>query len=193
MIKVGITGGIGSGKSTVCDIFKMLAVPVYEADFEARWLTNHHPDIIKGVKTLFGEEIYVNGMLDRKEVGAKVFSDKELLAGLNGIIHPVVAHHFEDWLKKHEECPFILKEAAILFESGGHKQVDQVIAVTAPTELRIQRVMYRDGLSEKEVECRISNQMPEEDKVKMADYIIHCNDKDLVIPQVLEVYNKILG
>ena len=192
MIKVGITGGIGSGKSTVCQIFSTLGIPVYNADNEARWLTDHNLQIVSGVKKLFGNDIYKNGMLNRKKVGAQVFGNKDLLAQLNEVIHPVVAKHFDDWLKRHEHHPFILKEAAILFESGAHLKMDKVITVTAPKELRVLRVIKRDGLSKAEVESRMSHQMPEEEKVKMSDYTIHCNDVDLVIPQVLRVYDDIL-
>ncbi|MGQ1784963.1 dephospho-CoA kinase [Saccharicrinis sp. GN24d3] len=192
MIKVGVTGGIGSGKTTVCNIFKTLNVPVYSADQEARYLTDSHPDIIAGVKALFGADIYVNGQLDRKKVGSLVFANKELLTGLNNIVHPVVARHFKDWLAHNQHHPYILKEAAILFESGANKHVDKVIMVTAPRDIRVRRVMRRDNFTEKEVIGRMNNQMSEKEKVSWSDYVIRCNDKELVIPQVLEIHKSLL-
>lgn len=190
--KVGITGGIGSGKTTVCNIFKTLNIPVYHADAEARHLTDNHPEIIKRVGKLFGNDIYKHGLLDRKKVASLVFSNKEILQQLNAIIHPIVAAHFTAWLSKQENCPYIIKEAAILFESGANKQVDKVITVTAPQHIRIKRVMLRDKLSEEEVLNRISNQMPQEEKVKRSDYIIQCNDINLVIPQVLRLHEELI-
>ncbi len=192
IIKIGITGGIGSGKTTVCAIFKTLNVPVYNADVEARLLTNNHPEIVRRVRELFGDDIYKHGLLERKKVASLVFSNKDLLHQLNAIIHPIVAAHFKAWLSQQENYPYIIKEAAILFESGGNKQVDKVITVTAPQHIRIKRVMLRDKLSEKEVLNRINNQMPEEEKVKQSDYIIQCNDIDLVIPQVIRLHEELM-
>ncbi|GAF03055.1 dephospho-CoA kinase [Saccharicrinis fermentans] len=193
MIKVGITGGIGSGKTTVSHIFEALKVPVYCADMEARKLTDVHPDIVAGVKKLFGNDIYIDGRLDRKRVAALVFANKNLLSELNSIVHPLVKEHFNNWVKHcHAKCDYVLKEAAILFESGGNQQMDKVVTVTAPLELRIKRVMKRDGLTEKEVKDRILHQMPEQDKIRMSDYVIQCNDKDLVIPQVLQIHQLLL-
>ncbi len=193
MIKVGLTGGIGTGKSTVAEIFKLLGVPVYNADYRARLLTNTHTEIISSVKALFGNDIYTENGLDRKKVASLVFKDKPLLAQLNNIIHPAVANDFEQWLEKNMNSPYIIKEAAILFESGGNKQVDKVICVAAPEELRIKRVMKRDGVSKEEVQSRINNQMKEEDKQKMADFLIHCNDEDLVIPQVVALHQSLVS
>ena len=192
IIKVGITGGIGSGKTTVCNIFKTLNVPVYNADSEARQLSDNHPEIVKRVSKLFGTNIYQHGHLDRKKVASLVFSNTDLLQQLNAIIHPIVAAHFKTWLSNQKNCPYIIKEAAILFEIGGEKQVDKVITVTAPQHIRIKRVMLRDKLSEVEVLNRIKNQMPQEEKVKRSDYIIQCNDIDLVIPQVLRLHEELV-
>ncbi len=192
MKKIGITGGIGSGKSTVCKIFESLGVPVYYTDNEARSLTNHHPDIINGFRNLFGDEIYINGELNRKKVGESVFRDKNLLADLNKLIHPIVAEHFDNWFQQHSNSAYILKEAAILFESGAYKQVDKIITVTAPIELRIKRVMERDGISEGEVMDRINNQWNDQEKIKMSDFIVYCDDVELVIPQVIKIHKNII-
>ena len=193
MINVGITGGIGSGKSTVCKIFETLKIPVYYADWHARILSNTHPDVVSGVTKLLGDSIYQSGKMDRKKVGEIVFNDKEKLNALNQIIHPVVAEHFEEWKEKHSDYPYILKEAAILFESGAYKQVDQIITVVAPVDLRIDRVVKRDGISREDVLSRINNQMKDEDKVKQSDYVIYCNDIDLVITQVLKIHHSLIN
>ncbi len=192
MINVGITGGIGSGKSTVCKIFETLKVPVYYSDFEARVLSDSHPEIVLGVKKMFGEDIYVEGKMDRKRVGEIVFNNRSKLEALNQIIHPVVADHFENWKNNHKHYPYILKEAAILFESGAFKQVDKIITVTAPVDLRIDRVVKRDGLSKDDVQTRINNQMDDEAKISQSDFVIYCNDIELVIPQVVEIHEKLL-
>lgn len=192
MMNVGITGGIGSGKSTVCKIFETLDIPVYYSDWHARILSDTHPDIVSGVTKLLGDSIYQSGKMDRKRVGEIVFNDKEKLNALNHIIHPVVAAHFEEWKMMHNDYPYILKEAAILFESGAYKQVDQIITVSAPVDLRIDRVVRRDGISREDVLSRINNQMKDEDKIKQSDYVIYCNDVDLVIPQVLEIHHALI-
>ncbi len=192
MIKVGVTGGIGSGKTTVCNIFKVLGVPIYNSDIEARRLIDNHKEIISKVSSLFGDDIYQNGQLDRKRVGELVFKNKDLLEKLNAIVHPHVAFHFESWIKEKLHCKFIIKEAAILFESGGNKQVDKVITVAAPEELRIKRVMDRDNITNKEVMRRIKKQLSDDEKIKMSDYVIYCNNEKLVIPQVLNIYQEVL-
>jgi dephospho-CoA kinase len=192
MIKVGVTGGIGTGKSTVCKIFESLGIPVYYADQEARSLSDHHPEIIKGVKDLFGSDIYADNQLNRKKVGELVFANKQLLASLNQIIHPVVAQHFEHWLQINAAAPYVMKEAAILFESGAYKQVDKIITVTSPKELRLARVMQRDQLSREEVEQRMLNQMDEVEKIRQSDFVINNNDIDLLVTQVLQVHNALL-
>ncbi len=192
MINVGITGGIGSGKSTVCKIFETLNVPVYYSDFEARVLSDSHTEIVLAVKKMFGEDIYVDGKLNRKRVGEIVFNNRSKLEALNHIIHPVVADHFENWKNNHKHYPYILKEAAILFESGAFKQVDKIITVTAPVDLRIDRVVKRDGLTKDDVQTRINNQMDDETKINQSDFVIYCNDIELVIPQVVEIHEKLL-
>ncbi len=193
MMNVGITGGIGSGKSSVCKIFETLNVPVYYSDIEARILSDTHPDIVSEVKKIFGEDIYQEGKMNRKRVGEIVFKEKSKLEALNHIIHPVVAEHFENWKTCHKQYPYVLKEAAILFESGAFKQVDKIITVSAPEKLRIDRVVKRDGLSREEVLTRINNQMDDEIKIKQSDYVICCDDIKLVIPQVIEIHENLLG
>lgn len=172
MLTVGITGGIGSGKTTVCKIFEKLGVPVYYADDRAKWLLNNHKDIIQQVKNLLGEESYLNNEINRPYIAQKVFNDKNLLQQYNEIVHPAVAFDTLEWMQQHLYKKYILKEAALLVETGIYQTLDKLIVVTAPKEIRIERVIKRDGLSREAVEARINNQMPEEDKIKYADFII---------------------
>lgn len=172
---VGITGGIGSGKTTVAKMFAALDVPIYYADDEAKKLMNSSPIIRESLISLLGEETYKDGTLDRKFMADKIFNDKILLEKANAIIHPQVAEHFKNWVTN-QNHPYALKEAAILYESGSYKQCDKVILVTAPREIRILRVMERDNVSREEVEARMKNQWNDFEKEKLADFILQ-NDQ----------------
>ena len=198
MLKIGITGGIGSGKTIVCRVFEQLGVPVYPADEVARELTVSDEGIKLKIKEHFGSSIYSEyGNLNRKKLAEIVFNNEQALKKLNSIIHPAMRSHFSEWLRnlinntKKPQPPYILKEAAILFESGAYKGVDAVISVTANKELKIKRTMERDGITRKEVEQRMKNQMSDEEKVKMSDYVINNDDSSLVIPQILKIHNKL--
>jgi dephospho-CoA kinase len=193
MLKVGITGGIGSGKTLVCRVFELLKVPVYYADDEARKLINQHPIIQKQLKDCFGVEIYLHeNALDRKKMAGIVFHDKTALKKLNSIVHPVVRQHFSQWLEQHPNAPYVVQEAAILFESGLYKKLDEVIVVDAPLELRIQRVMQRDQVGREDVLARIQNQMPEKEKMALADFVIHNDGERLLLPQILSVHHRLI-
>ncbi|MBN8695959.1 MAG: dephospho-CoA kinase [Bacteroidetes bacterium] len=193
MIKVGITGGIGSGKTTVCKLFELLGVPVYYSDTEAKKLLDEDEVVKQQIVDLFGHDVIdESGKVDRKKMAALVFNNKERLEQLNAVVHPAVAQHFEAWCKKQTNV-FILKEAAILFESGAHKQVDKVIVVSAPLDLKVERVIKRDKVAKEEVLKRINNQMPDEEKVKLADHVIYNNEKELLIPQVIAVYQQLIN
>ncbi len=196
MLKVGITGGIGSGKTTVCRVFEQLGVPVYKADEVARELTDSDEGIKLKIKEHFGPAIYSeDDRLDRKKLAEIVFNDEQALKKLNSIIHPAMISHFSEWLtnlSKESPSPYILKEAAILFESGAYKGVDAVISVTANKELKIKRTMERDGITRKEVEQRMKNQMSDEEKAGMSDYVINNDDSSLVIPQILKIHEDII-
>lgn len=168
---VGLTGGIGSGKTTVTKMFSALGVPVYIADDEAKKLTNTSRIIREKLIALLGEEAYINDNLNRKFVADKIFNDKKLLETVNSIIHPEVAIHFEEWVNK-QSGAYVIKEAAILFENGGYKKCDLVILVTAPEYVRIARVMKRDNTSKDKVEERIKNQWPDSKKIELADIVI---------------------
>lgn len=190
MTVVGITGGIGSGKTTVCEIFEHLGVPVYYADTRAKELMANDEKLKAKITQAFGEKAYDNGKLDRQYLAKIVFDSKEKLSVLNGLVHPAVADDFDEWLDTHKSAPYVLKEAAILFESGAYQNVDVSVLVIAPEELRIKRVTRRDGTSREQVLQRIKNQWNQERKEKLADYIITNDGQQLVIPQVLEFHKK---
>ncbi len=192
MKQIGITGGIGSGKTLVTRIFKCLGIPVYDADSRAKWLTNNDPSIIEGVKSLLGKQSYVNGELDRSRVASMVFSNPDLLEKLNGIIHPAVGRDYKKWAFE-QHAPYVIKEAALLFESGSYLQLDAVIHVSAPVDLRIKRTLARDRQrSREEVEAIIARQMSDANRNSKSDYEIVNDGNTLVIPQVLKLHNDFL-
>jgi dephospho-CoA kinase len=193
MLVVGVTGGIGSGKSTVCNIFELLGIPVYQSDERARMLCNTHPGIRHDVSALFGSEAYVNGQYNRVYIGSKVFGHPELLASLNAIIHPRVASDFKSWCLQQRQVPFVIKEAAILFESGADRQVDKIITVTAPVNLRLQRVIRRDHTDPQQVLARMNSQWSDEIKIERSHFVVYCDEKQLVIPQVLNIYQQLMS
>ncbi len=186
MLKVGITGGIGSGKSYISRCFEYLGIPVYYADTEAKRLTNEDAEIRRKVSDLLGKQSYTTSGLNREYVASKVFNDKNLLTQLNQIIHPAVEKDFVLWAEK-QSAPYVLKEAAILFESGSYKNTDRVIVVDAPLELRIQRVLERDNTSREEILKRIQNQWPADKKKDLADFVIYNDNKTLILPQILRI------
>ena len=195
MLKVGITGGIGSGKTTVCKMFETQGVPVYYADDSAKYLMQHEHFLIDLIKKNFGEEVYVNGTLDRKLLAAKVFNDKAKLDLLNSLVHPAVYRDTERWVEEQKEkkVAYILKEAALLVETGSYKALDKLIVVTAPIETRIERVSERDDADAADVLARVKNQLPEAEKLKLADYVI-TNDGTLdeLEQQVLKIHEKMI-
>ena len=191
MIKVGITGGIGSGKSTVCEVFKVLGIPVFEADQVARQLMNYDAKVRIQLINLFGSCVYLpDQTIDRKFLSGIVFNNPSLLADLNSIVHPAVRNAFDDWCQN-QQSPYVLQEAAILFESGFYKLMDKTIVVDTDEAERIQRVMKRDGTSEEQVRERIRNQWTDEQRIKLADFVINNNDNELIIPQIVEIDKKI--
>lgn len=189
-IIIGLTGGIGSGKSTIAEIFTTLKIPVFNSDLEAKQLYSR-PEVKQQIITLFGNVYNSENQLDKKALANIVFNDDKKLQQLNNIIHPTVKKLFDTWVNKNNHTPILIKEAAILIESGATKQVDKIIVVTAPKKERIKRVMQRDNVSEKEVVARMSKQLPEEKLIAQADFIIKNDNKQLVIPQVLEILKKL--
>lgn len=196
MLKVGITGGIGSGKTTVCKLFEQLGVPIYYADDRAKYLMQHEHYLIDLIKQNFGAEVYDNGgALNRRLLAEKVFNNTEKLALLNSLVHPAVFRDTERFVEQQQikNLPYAMKEAALLVETGSYKSLNKLIVVTAPLELRIQRVAARDGATRDEILARMRNQLPEEEKIKLADYII-TNDKDEehLKQQVLNIHQQLL-
>lgn len=188
---VGLTGGIGSGKSTVAEIFKSIGIPVYDADQNSKQLIDEEPLQTKLVG-LLGKEVLTAGLIDRPKMASLIFNNEQLLTQANALIHPSVGAHFDQWVQSQSRS-YVLKEAAILFESGSYEQCDKVIVVTAPDEMRIKRVMKRNGISRDEVMARMKNQWPESEKVKRADYVIKNDLSKSLIKQVLKVHEDIIG
>lgn len=191
MLKVGITGGIGSGKSTVCQVFKTLGIPIFFADSAAKYLMNNDPALISSIKELFGEDIYTNGSIDRPKLSSIVFSKPELLQKLNAIVHPATIAYGKEWMEM-QQAPYVLKEAAIFFESGTYKDMDVMIGVYAPLELRIRRAMQRDNASREKIEARVAQQMDEDEKMAKCNYVIYNDDVHAVIPQVEQLHEQLL-
>lgn len=193
MLKIGITGNIGGGKTTVSKIFEILQVPVFYADDAAKKVMVEDQILIDELKSTFGTESYFNdGALNRKYIADIVFNNEEQLTKLNAIVHPAVFRAFDVWTANIKNAPYVMKEAALLFESTSYKMCDYSIMVTAPLELRIQRVIARNGLSREEIESRNARQFSEEKKTELADYVIRNDDSELVIPQVLELHRQFL-
>lgn len=194
-ILVGITGGIGAGKTIVCNIFKSLGVLVYDADTRAKSLMVSDPHLIASIKSIFGETIYlVNGQLDRINLANQIFKDQEKLRLMNSLVHPVVAKDFEKWIIIHEKNTYLLKEAALLVESASYKSLDYLITVTTPVETRISRVLSRDAHRTREnVEDIISKQLSEDEKIAKSQFVITNDDQSLVIPQVLKIHEQLIS
>ncbi len=185
---IGLTGGIGSGKTTVAQLFSELGVPIYIADTEAKKLMDSSKVIRRKLVALLGEDAYSGTKLNRKFVADKIFNDKFLLDAVNAVIHPKVAAHFKKWVSK-QKATYVIKEAAILFENGSYKNCDMVILVTAPKQMRINRVMARDNTSKAEIEQRMNNQWSDEKKLKLADIIIENIDLKTTKNKVEAIHN----
>lgn len=191
MIKVGLTGGIGSGKSTVAKVFEVLGIPVYYADDAAKKLMHEDEELKKKIQLQFGKEVYSNGQLNRKYLAEIVFTSPEKLAQLNALVHPATLQDAERWMQ-HQTTPYAIKEAALIFESGAHEYLDYVIGVTAPAPLRIQRTMQRDGITREEVIARMDKQMDETIKMKLCDFVLLNNEQEMLLPQVLDLHKRLL-
>jgi len=191
-LKAGVTGGIGSGKSTVCEIFRLLGVPVFHADDEAKKLYSSDENIMQELVQSFGKSILtIKGEIDKRHLALLIFNDKTALYKVNSIVHPAVEKCYNEWIQKNNNVQFSIIEAALLFESGFYKILDFTISVMANETLRIGRVMRRDGASIDEVRTRITNQVNDDSRIGLSSYLIFNDDKHLLIPQVLELYNKL--
>lgn len=191
MLRIGLTGGIGSGKSTVAHIFNVLGIPVYDADTAAKKLMAEDENLKKNIINAFGKESYIDGSLNRKFLSEAVFNDENKIKLLNSFVHPATIHDADEWMKK-QNAPYIIKEAALIFESGSNKYLDFVIGVKSPLSLRIQRTMKRNNISFQQVEARIKLQMDEDEKMKLCDYIIVNDEQQMLIAQVLLLHEKFL-
>lgn len=191
--RVGITGGIGSGKSTVAKIFEILGIPVYYADDRAKWLMNHQEELKSQLIEKFGPKSYTSeGHLNREFLAKTVFSDPEKVKTINNLVHPAVGKDFETWAAS-QETPYVLKEAALIFETGGEKKLDAVINVSSPLKVRVSRVLMRDPQrSLDQVNQIIDQQLPDEQKNELADFVIKNTDSKMLIPQVLSIHQKLI-
>ena len=192
MKKIGITGGIGSGKTYVASVFKSLGIPIFNADIQAKKIMTSSGKLIKLVKEEFGNEIYKDSDLNKEKLASIVFSNSDKLQKLNSLVHPIVKEEFNNWCKK-QTSPYIIKEAAILFESNSHIGLDAVICVSAPLDLRMRRLLNRDDYSKKEIKKRIENQISQEEKEKLSDYIIVNDEKDLLLPKIIKFHKELLS
>lgn len=191
IFKLGITGGIGSGKSTVCKIFNVLGIPVFSADLAASELMENEQYIIEGINSIFNKNLYTKGKLNRTELSSLIFNNNTLLERVNLLVHPAVTKSFLNWSLK-QDSKYVIMEAAILFESGASKFVDKVLTITAPLEERINRVTYRSHLTKEQILDRIKNQRDDEFRVKLSDYVISNSENDMIIPEILKIHENIL-
>lgn len=193
--RLGVTGGIGSGKTTVCRIFRVLGVPVFMADEVARQLMNNDTRLRQGINEVAEKDLYAAGELDRKELARIIFNQPQILSKVNGIVHPAVLDNFEEWVGLQDE-PYVIMEAAILFESNADKVVDRVASVTAPVEERIARVMGRSDMTRMQVLERINNQLIDDERNEQSFYVINNSDNEMIIPEILKIHddmNRLAG
>ena len=192
MKKIGITGGIGSGKTYVAEVFRSLGISIFYADSQAKKLMISSEKLIKLLKEEFGNDIYKDSDLNKEKLASIVFSNSDKLQKLNSLVHPIVKQEFYNWCKA-QTSSYVIKEAAILFESNSYLELDAVICVSAPLELRMKRLLKRDNFNEKEIKKRIENQITQEDKEKQSDYIIVNDEKELLLPKIIKMHKELLS
>ena len=193
MLKVGVTGGIGSGKTTVCKVFELLGIPVFYADDVAKSIMHTDQVLKTAILNTFGERAYnKEGTLNRSYISSLVFNNKPELEKLNSLVHPAVFRAFDNWLLQQKDAPYVIKEAALLFESDSYKMCDESILVIAPTETKISRVKLRDGISDEDVKLRMIRQFSDEVKIKFADHILNNDEKQLIIPKIIQLHQQFL-
>ena len=183
--------GIGSGKTSVCRVFEVLGIPVFSADREAQDIMENDDDIIAGIKSISGKDLYKSGSLDRTELASIIFNNTTILKKVNSLVHPVVFDHFKKWTLI-QSAPYVIMEAAILFESGASAVVDKIATVVAPVEQRVKRVILRNRLSQEQVMERMRNQMDDEERIRKSDFVINNSENDMIIPLILKIHNEIL-
>ncbi len=195
MLKVGITGGIGVGKTIVSRMFGLLGIPVYDSDTRAKWVMRYDEDLRAELITTYGAQAFSdNGDLNRSYLASIVFNNPEQLAQLNALVHPHVRDDFAKWVSQHAGKPYVIKEAALMYESEAWKQMDKIIVVTAPMDVRVKRLLLRDKhRAEADIQAIISKQLSEEEKISRADYIITNDDQQMIIPQVLALHQQLVA
>jgi dephospho-CoA kinase len=189
--KLGVTGGIGSGKTSVCRVFNVLRIPVFSADREAQLIMETDKTIIKSINSIAGKDLYVNGNLDRMALAKIIFNESTLLEKVNLLVHPTVFDRFRSWALE-QTTPYVIMEAAILFESGASKFMDRVATVVAPVVQRVERVIHRNNLSREQVMERMRNQLDDETRIRLSDYVISNSENDMIIPSILKIHDDIL-
>jgi dephospho-CoA kinase len=192
LFKLGVTGGIGSGKTSVCKVFGVLGIPVFSADRVAREIMDKDASIMRHINSIAGRDMYKNGYLDRMTLATLIFNDNSMLEKVNSLVHPAVFEHFAVWGKK-QIAPYVIMEAAILFESGASKLVDRIATIVAPAEERLNRVILRSKLSRQQVMDRMKNQMDDASRIGLSDYIIYNSENDMIIPAILKIHEDILN
>lgn len=190
MIRLGITGGIGSGKSVICKTFGIIGIPVYYADLRAKELLNSSHEIRTALTKLFGDDLYTEKGIDKAKLANIIFNDKDCLKKVNAIVHPVVINDFEEWTKR-QKSDIVVKESAIIFEANLKDQFDYIVTVTAPEDVRIERVMTRDNAKKEDIKARMNNQFPDDKKVSESDFVIVNDGKKAILPQVLNILKTI--
>ena len=190
-LKLGVTGGIGSGKTTICKVFAVLGIPVFSADTEAKRIQNSDRDLQIKINSLAGKDLFASGKLDRTEMAKLIFRDSDLLAKVNSIVHPAVFEYFREWFKK-QDAPYAVMEAAILFESGAYRMMDRIVTVVTPMEERIERLVKGNKLTREQVTERIKNQIDDESRIKRSDYVIFNSENDIIIPAILGIHSEML-
>jgi len=191
MFKIGVTGGIGSGKTLVCKVFSVMGIPVFNADLEAKNIINSDKEVISELKKMFGKDIYLDQKIDTKKFAEIIFNNKQAIQQVNSLVHPKVRELFKSWCLQYENPPYVIQEAAILFESDAYKQLDFTINVHASEETRINRVMLRDHVSKEKVIERMKNQIKDDERMKLADFTINNENDTMVLPQILEIHKKL--
>lgn len=190
-MKLGITGGIGSGKTSVCRVFRVLGIPVFAADYEAKEIIDNDESVKNCINAIAGKDLFRSGGLNRQELASLIFNNNVLLERVNALIHPIVFEKFKKW-ESIQTSPYVIMEAAILFESGAVNLVDRVATVIAPAEERIERVIRRNNLSRDQVIERINSQMDDEERIRKSDYVILNSDTDMIIPSILKIHEDLL-
>lgn len=189
ILNLGVTGGIGSGKTTVCKVFAVLGIPVFSADEQAKRIQDSDPDLQKKINSIAGKDLFTAGKLDRAELARLIFADRDLLAKVNSVVHPAVFSSFREWVKQ-QDAPYAIMEAAILFESGASGMMDRIVTVVTPIEERIERLIGGNKMTREQVTGRIKNQVDDETRISQSDYVIFNSDNDMIIPAILGIHRE---